>query len=158
MRKQLEAISLAVLALIVWITWQALHGPNPLPQRIPTHFDGAGNPNGWGSSSTLLLLPAVAMGIYLLITLIAQFPALFNYPVRVTEENHARLESLTLRLFEWIKVEVVCLLAWIQWFIIRSVRQGHGHLSPAFMVLFLAAIFATVGWHMVAIFRAARPE
>jgi hypothetical protein len=35
MRKQLEAISLATLALMAWINWQALHGPNPLPERIP---------------------------------------------------------------------------------------------------------------------------
>ncbi|MGA3370643.1 MAG: DUF1648 domain-containing protein [Terracidiphilus sp.] len=157
MRKQLEAITLAALATMAWITWQALHGPNPLPERIPTHFDAAGNPNGWGPASTLLFLPAVAVGIYLLITLVSRFPAAFNYPVQVTEENRARLQALTLQMLACLKLELACLFAWIQWFIIQSVRQGHGHLSPAFMVLFLVAVFGTVGWHIVAIFRAARP-
>lgn len=158
MRKQLEAISLAGLALMVWITGRALYGPARLPDRIPTHFDAAGNPNGWGSASTLLLLPAVAVAIYLLISGIARLPALFNYPVEVTEENRARLEALTLQMLAWLKVELVCLFAWIQWFIVRFDRQGHGTLSPAVVVWFLIVFFGTVGWHIVAIFRAARPE
>ena len=158
MRKQLEAISLAVLALMAWITWQAFHGPTPLPERVPTHFDAAGNANGWGSPSTLLLLPAVAAGLYLLISVVALFPAAFNYPVRVTVENRARLQSLTLQMIAWLKAELVCLFTWIQWLILKFVREGHGRLSPLAMGLFLAAVFGTLGWHMMAIFRAARPE
>jgi uncharacterized membrane protein len=158
MRKSLEAISLAALALIAWITWQALYGPNPLPGRVPTHFDAAGNPNGWGPSSTLLFLPVMAVGLYLLISLVAQFPAVFKYPVRVTEENRARLQTLTLQMVAWLKVELVCLFAWIQWFIIQSVRQGHGSFPAAVVPLFLIAILGTAGWHIMAIFRAALPE
>lgn len=154
MRKSLEVICLAVLAFIVWITYQALHGPNPLPEKIPTHFDAAGNPNGWGSSSALLLLPAMAVGLYLLITITAQFPAAFKFPVPVTAENRQRLEALTLRMIAWIKIELVCLFTWIQWFILSAVRQGHGTLSPVLVPLFLIAIFATVGWHIIAVFRA----
>lgn len=156
MRKILEAITLAMLAVTAWITWQALDGPNPLPARIPTHFDAAGNPNGWGPASTLFFLPTVAVGVYLLISVIALFPALFNYPVKVTEENRARLEVLSLQMVSWLKLELVCLFAWIQWVIIRFVQQGHGSLSPAFVVIFLAAVAATTLWYILALVRAAR--
>jgi len=98
------------------------------------------------------------VGIYLLITVVSRFPASFNYPVKVTEESRARLEALTLQMLAWLKLELACLFAWIQWFIIQSVRQGHGHLSPAFMMIFLVAVFGNVGWHIMAIFRAARPD
>jgi uncharacterized membrane protein len=158
MRKTLEAISLATLAGLVWITLLALHGPNPLPERIPTHFDVAGNPNGWGPPSTLLFLPLLAVGLYLFISLIALFPALFKYPVRVTKENRARLEALTLQMIVWIKFELVCLFAWIQWIILQFVRAGHGSLSPVFVLVFLAAILGTVIGHIVALVRAAKPE
>lgn len=156
MRKSLEAISLIALAVLVWITWQALYGPVPLPDRVPTHFDAAGNANGWGPPSTLWLLPVVAAALYLLITILAQFPKAFNYPVRLTDENRARLEALTLQMIAWLKVELVCLFVVLQWSIIDSVRQGEGKLSPAFLPVFLAAVFATLGWHIVAIFRAVR--
>ena len=156
MRKSLEAISLIVLAVLIWITWQALNGSSPLPDRIPTHFDAAGNPNGWGSPSPLWLLPVVAVALYLLITILTQFPKAFNYPVRLTAENRARLAALTLQMIAWLKVELVCLFAGIQWSIIDSIRQGEGKLSPALVPVFLVAVFATLGWHIAAMFRAAR--
>ena len=156
MRKTLEAISLGALAVLFWVTYHALHGPDPLPDRIPTHFDAAGNPNGWGSPSSLLLLPAVALAIYLSITLVSRFPSAFNYPVRVTPENHARLEALALGMVSWLKMEMVCLFTWIQWSILEDVRQGQGGLSPALLPVSIVAVFGTVGWHIVAMFRAAR--
>jgi uncharacterized membrane protein len=156
MRKNLEAISLGALALTIWITWQAFHGPHPLPTQIPTHFNAAGNPDGWGPPATLLMLPVIAAVIYLIITVIAQFPALFNYPVAVTEENRARLEALTLEMIAWLKAELVCFFAWIQWFLLQIIQQGHGRLSPVIVAVFLAAFMTTIAWYIAAIFRAGR--
>jgi len=81
MRKSLEAVALAALAFQAWITYRAFFGPDPLPAKIPTHFDAAGNPNAWGSPATLLFLPAIAVFIYLLFTVVTRFPSAFNYSV-----------------------------------------------------------------------------
>jgi uncharacterized membrane protein len=156
MRKNLEAVSLGALVLLVWITFRAIYGPDRLPDRIPTHFDFAGQPNGWGSPAMLWLFPAVAVGIYLLITLVARFPETFNYPVQVTAENRPRLEALNLSLIAWLKAEILCLFAWIQWMIVVAARQGHNGLPPVLIPVCIVAIFATVGWHIVAMRRAAR--
>jgi len=156
MRQTLEAIGLAALAVLCWITWRALYGPDPLPDRIPTHFDLAGSPNGWGPPSTLLFLPAVALGVYLLISVVAQFPAAFHYPVRVTPANYSRLQAISLQMIAWLKVDLACLFTWIQWSIIQVVRNGRGGLSPALVPLFLAIVFATAIAHIVAMFRAGR--
>ena len=64
MRKSLEAITLAFLTFLFQITWQAFHGATPLPDKVPTHFDAAGNANVWGPPGTLWLLPLVAVGLY----------------------------------------------------------------------------------------------
>ena len=156
MRKNLEAISLGAVALLLWITWRALYGPARLPDRIPTHFDFAGQPNGWGSPAMLWLFPAVAVGIYLLMTVMVRFPNTFNYPVQVTAENRLRLEALSIRLVAWMKAEILCLFAWIQWMIIADARQGHDSLSPVLVPAFIVVIFATIGWHIVAMHRAAK--
>jgi uncharacterized membrane protein len=158
MRKTLEAISLGALAAMVWLTWQAVSGSYRLPDRIPVHFHAAGNPDGWGSPSSLLELPVVALVLYLGITVLSRFPAIFNFPVQVTAENRARLEALALDLIAWIKMEMVCLLAWIQWFTIKVARQGRGSLSPALLLVYLLAIFGTVAWYIVAMRRAAHAE
>ena len=53
MRKTLEVVGLGMLAVLYWITYAALHGPERLPDRIPTHFDISGQPNAWGSPGFL---------------------------------------------------------------------------------------------------------
>jgi len=87
---------------------------------------------------------------------VSQFPSAFNYPVRVTAENRPRLEALTLQMIAWLKTEMICLFAWIQWAIVESARQGRLSVSLAEMPLFILAIFGTIAWHIVAMFRAAR--
>jgi hypothetical protein len=74
----------------------------------------------------------------------------------LTAENRARLAALTLQMIAWLKVELACLFVVLQWSIIDSVRQGEGKLSPAFVPVFLAVVFSTLGCHIAAMFRTAR--
>jgi uncharacterized membrane protein len=157
MRKYLEAISLGALALLIWITWRALHGPDPLPARIPTHFDLAGNPNGWGSPSSLQIFAFAGVAIYLFITVVARFPSVFNYPVRVTESNRNRLQGMALDMIAWLKAELICLFTWIQWAIVEAARHSHNSLSPAQGAVSVLIIWATIIWYFIAMRRAARP-
>jgi uncharacterized membrane protein len=158
MRKSLEAIALIALFLMGWITYLAFDGPDRLPDRIPTHFDIAGNPNGWGSPAALLLLPIVAVGLYFAMTVVSRFPAAFNYPVRVTRQNLPRLQSLTLDMIVWLKAELACFFAILQWAIIRAVRSGQGQLFTWLVPGLLIVVFSTIGWHFVALFRAAKAD
>ena len=144
MRKILESVSLAALVLLVVMTVDALKGPHPLPERIPTDFNGAGEATGYGSSKALLGLPIGAAALYLLMTLVARQPGSFNFPARVTATNRPRLEALALQMVSWLKAEVICLFAWIQRFAIESARSGHGALPPAFMPVTLGVVFGTI--------------
>jgi len=154
MRKTLEAICLVAMAALFWVTFCAVYGHDALPDRIPTHFDLAGKPNGWGSPSSLLLLPVLALVLYLGMTLVSRFPSTFNYPVRVTAENRPRLQALSLEMIAWLKVELVCLFTWIQWSIVESVRQGQGGLPVLVVPGSLVVVLGTVVWHIVAMNRA----
>lgn len=155
MRKILEAAALVALVALGWITYRALYGLDRLPERVPTHFDAAGNPNGWGSPVMMVILPFMAAAIYLILTMAAQFPGAFHYPVRVTTANLPRMQELTLNLLSWIKVEMVCLFAVLQEVFIQSARSGEGHLFPKVIPVALVVIFGTVGWHLLAVIRGA---
>ncbi|MGA2727187.1 MAG: DUF1648 domain-containing protein [Terracidiphilus sp.] len=156
MRKTLEFIGLLALVTLFWFTWSALYSPNRLPDRVPTHFDAAGNPNAWGSPYGMILLPVVATVLYLLVSVVSRFPESFHYPVRTTPQNIARLQTVTLNMVLWLKVEIVCLFALLQWVWIQAARSGDGHLFPMILPFFIAAVFGTIGWSVVAMFRAAR--
>jgi len=156
MRRILETFSLACLAIMVWITYEALNGPAPLPDRIPVHFDAAGNANGWGPPSTLALLPVVAAGLYLLITVISLLPTGIKSAVKLTAESRERIQALTRLMMAWIKAELIGLFLFLQWFIVAEIREGSNRIPAIPPPVFLVVIFATVGWHLMAVFRELR--
>lgn len=156
MRRLLEVVSLAALAVLFGETARAVYGADPLRGPIPTHFNAAGNPDAWGSVSMLWLLPAIACVLYLLMTWVSRHPGAFSFPVRVTPFNRGRLESLALSMIVWLKVELVCFFALLQGAILRAARNPGHEFAALPMPAFLAVIFLTIGVHFVAMFRAGR--
>ena len=85
-------IVFVVLAVIVWalIIWMLSEAPNV----IVTHFDGNGNPNGYGSPWGLLVpcfITTIAGGALLVA---AYHPHLINMPVKI---NNLRQYELAIR-------------------------------------------------------------
>jgi hypothetical protein len=103
----------------------------------------------------LLVFPAFAVVLYLLMSLVARFPSAFNFPVRVTPYNRQRLEALALNMIAWLKAEMVVLFMWIEWSAIRAARSPDHQFSPLLMPVALVAIFTTCIAHIIAMFRAA---
>lgn len=153
MQKTLNAVAVVALCFTWAITLLALYGPQPLPARIPVHFDGAGHVNGWGSPGMLWLMPAIATGVYLLISWVSRHPQSFNFPARVTPSNRARLQSVALEMISWIKAEMVCLFGWLQWATIESARRGASAVSPWSVPMAIVIIWFTIGWYFVAMRR-----
>ena len=102
-----------------------------------------------------MILPAVTLGVYLALTIVTQFPRAFKNPKRVTDENWERLEHLTLEMIPWLKMELVWLFAWFQWFSIDAARSGKG-VFPELFPLGIAAVLGTAGWYLVGIFHIGR--
>jgi uncharacterized membrane protein len=156
LRRTLLVIALAALAGTWIVTVQALTGAHALPARIATHFDAAGNANGWGEPKMLWLFPIIATFIVALMTLVNRYPQAFNYPVRVTPATRPRLEAISLSMIAWLRAELVCLFLWIQVAIIRSARAGRSSLSPWLVPVAILVIFASIGWHIAAMIKAGR--
>ena len=156
MRKSVEVVGLGMLVVLYYVTWSAISGPNPLPDRIPTHFDISGNPNAWGSPQVLVMLPIIATGLYVMMTVLASIKtSRYNLPVRVTPANLPFIREQTGVMVSWLKLEFVSLFTYVQWTIVQSARSGEFHFSPLMIPVFLITVFATVGWHLVVILRGA---
>lgn len=156
MRKTLESAALLLLLFTWAVTARAILGRTPLPGRIPTHFNAAGQPDGWGTPGMLWLLPVVAAVIYILMTLVSRFPGAFNFPMRSTPAVRRQLEAIALNLIGWLKVEVIGLFAWIQYETVHFARRGQGTLPALFLPAAIMAVWGTIGWHIVAMRRIAR--
>jgi uncharacterized membrane protein len=143
MRRILEVVSLLALVALAAMTADALVGPRRLPAQIPIHYNAAGQVNGWGPSQSLLGLLLGSVVLYALMSMVARRPSVFNFPARVTPMNRPRLEALAVQMISWLKAEVVCLFAWIQYFTIQAARSGHGALPAGFMPVALGVVFGT---------------
>lgn len=155
MRRILEIVSLAGLAVLAWSTAGALAGSHRLPGRIPTHFNVAGRADAWGPPWMLLALPIAAGVLYALMTLVSRFPGAFNYPVRVTPANRARLEELALQMIAWLKAEVIWLFVSIQLATLHMARHNVGALSGWLMPTALVVVFGTILVYIAAMRRSA---
>lgn len=156
MRKTLEAVSLVALLTLWGLTAFALFGPRALPDRIPTHFNAAGVPDGWGTPSMLWVMPGIGLVLYGLMTLVARFPGSFNYPARVTPTTRPALEALALRMIVALKAEVIIIFAWIQYQTLELLRGSQSSLMPVLLPLAIVLVFGTIGWHIFAMRRTAR--
>lgn len=155
MRKWLEGIALLALGLHFAITVLAQFSPESLPGSVPIHLEAKGHPDGLGSPAMLFVLPAFALIIYLLFTVVTQFPSAFNYPVTVTVFNRKRLRTLALDMMAWLKAEIVSVLTWMQWVTVETARDPDRHI-PAMTPLAFVVVFATISFYVVRMHRAGR--
>jgi hypothetical protein len=141
----LEIAALAGLVgigIMVWTCWPSL------PARLPTHFGASGLPDAWGGKGSLFSLPLVGLLLYVTMTVIYCYPQIYNYPGKLTEANAERQYRLARSLVQWIKVEIVWLFWYLEWQTIQVGLGKSGGLGSAFIVVFLAVLFGTIGLYM----------
>lgn len=124
-----------------------------LPARFPTHFGASGLPDAWGGRESLLILLAVSLILYPLLTVLSYFPHIYNYPWRITEENAERQYRLARSLMLWIKVEMLWLFGYIQWSSIQVALGKAAGLGTAFLPITLAVAFGTLAIYIWAAWR-----
>jgi uncharacterized membrane protein len=108
--KFLETISVVLLVLI-WVL--VLYSYPKLPGIIPIHYDAAGEVNGYGNKTTILIFPFIALAVYILLTRLNKYPHVFNYMSKITEENAQKQYTMATRMIRYLKLIVLLTLAFI---------------------------------------------
>ena len=91
--------------LFVIIMW------SQIPDQIPTHYNFAGEADGYGGKGSLIFMMVLAWFVFILITVLMRFPNTWNMPVKVTAENKARLYIITRAMLEVVKMLTSLLFA-----------------------------------------------
>ena len=99
------ALALLGSTLFVIIMW------SQIPDQIPTHYNFAGEADGYGGKGSLIFMMVLAWFMFILITILMRFPNTWNMPVKVTAENKSRLYSITKAMLEVIKMLASLLFA-----------------------------------------------
>ena len=135
----LEGTSLWLLIAICAYAWLVY---NSLPETIPTHFNIHGQVDGYGSKWSVFIFPALALVLYIALSILNRFPHVFNYPVAITSENALRQYTLATRLLRIIKTSVMIVFSII---LILTTRQNlpgihSGFLIPVILILMFGPI------------------
>jgi len=126
-----------------------------LPETIPAHYNAAGNADSFGGKETIFALPIIATILFIGMTILNRFPHIFNYPVKITEENAFRQYSNANRMLRYLKFIIVVIFGVITFKTIPNSAGTSDGLGEWFLPLILGFIFIPVIYYVVQAFRKA---
>jgi uncharacterized membrane protein len=124
------SLSRIILAfLVIGLVGQILYYYPNLPDRMASHFNGAGEPDGWMSKQNFLIFEAVILLLIiaefsLLPLLIEKMPAsLINLPNKthwLSETNRTATFAVIRQYFEWFSVGLLALFIAVNEMVFRA--------------------------------------
>ena len=120
-----------------------------LPDTIPTHFNGAGEADGFGSKASIIGLPFIATLLFILLTILNRYPHIFNYPSPVTQENALRLYTLATRMLRYLKLVLLVVFGGIGFMTVQHATGKAAGLGVWFLPLTLVLTFLPLIYFVV---------
>jgi hypothetical protein len=145
--KTLDTIAIAALVAL-WA--ETLVSIPRLPDMVPTSFGHDGIPQAYGSRFELLLLPAIAtvMWVIVWLTLRAGYMSL-NVPFTIPEDRLPLIQPLAAQMQRVLRVELLVGFVALQWAIVESAKGDQ--LVPGFIGIVITVVVVTVAlaaWFM----------
>ncbi|MGC6525320.1 MAG: DUF1648 domain-containing protein [Flavobacteriaceae bacterium] len=123
--------------LLFFIIWLSVFVYYPdLPDEIPTHFNGRGQADAFGSKQSIWVLMGVFSSIFIGIYILNKYPHLHNYTVKITEENalkNYRFSTRVLRVVNFLNLLVLA-------YILKTMLTPYEKQSTAFGGWFLPTV------------------
>lgn len=143
----LSVIALCFLFMYIVSNWSSI------PARIPSHYDMNGVMiTNRSSKSSLLLLPVISLAIYALLTVVLFFPKTWNIPVKITDENRARVYAVTRSMLCVLKLLTMLLFISIT---VSLVKMREPWIS--FFIILFGGFFGVLGGFTVKIIKTSKP-
>lgn len=144
--KVLEAAAILMLVLL-WAI--AIYGYSHLPEIVPIHFNGAGEPDGYSGKKTVFIMPVIGTFLYFILTVINAYPHIFNYPVTITAENAEKQYGIAVRMIRTLKLSVLfifCAIDFSSYKVAMGLQEGLGNY---FIIFVLAVVFVPIVFYLL---------
>jgi uncharacterized membrane protein len=103
----LSPVILLGTILFIVLRWRTL------PEQIPTHYNMAGEIDGYGSRWTLLVLPVIGLVTDLVVAISSRFPQSWNAGVKITVYNRVRIYRIMRDLLSEVRLGCAILFAFL---------------------------------------------
>lgn len=119
--KILEVIGYAALAAF-WIFVSCAY--SVMPETIPTHFNFAGEADGFGDKNTIFLMPVIGTLLFAALSLLQQIPHAFNYVTEITLENAQKQYTAAVRMLRFLKLALIVIFIFIEVLTYKTAMGG----------------------------------
>lgn len=146
------------LEILGWLSVFAIWGLtivnfSKLPDIIPIHYNGTGEPDGFGGKTTILTLPLVATIIFVGMTILNKFPHIFNYPTNITKNNALQQYTNATRMIRCLKLIIVVVFGAIVFKTIQTANGQVNGLGTWFLLTILGLVFIPLIYFMIKSFK-----
>lgn len=124
-----------------------------LPETIQTHYNGAGQADGFGGKATILTLPLIATVLFGGLTFLSKFPHIFNYPTNITQHNALRQYTNATRMIRYLKLIIVVIFGLIAFKTIQNGNEEAKGIGIWFLPLTLGLIFIPMIYFVIKSFQ-----
>lgn len=141
----MEALGLVLMlgvSLYISVRWPSV------PDKIPAHYNFAGEIDRWGEKGELVFLLAIAWGIWLLITVTERFPRFWNTGVEVTEQNRFHVYRTLKYMIKTMKLIIAAVFTCL----ILHTLTGE-NLPGWFFLVLLGALFGDMAFWLIWLYR-----
>jgi len=143
--------TLGIVAVVLMLGMVAVHYGS-LPEVIPTHFNAHGAADGWSGRPVLLILAAIGLVMYTMLTAAERMPEhMVSLPIKLARKPSAM--PYAVEMVGWLKTEMAFVFLYICWGIIRVGLGKQEGLNPWFLPALIVVLLATTGYWYVRIWR-----
>lgn len=141
--KLLDALGIAGLVLLIGLP---VYYYSSLPDIIPHHYNARGEPDGFGDKGIIWTLPGLGIALFIFLSALKKTPHIFNYAVKITEENAEKQYGLANKMLRAINAIITCSFAFISYGTIRTALGKQAGMGDFFLPVFLVLLFGTLGY------------
>ena len=120
-----------------------------LPDIIPSHFNAAGEADGWSGKGTIWISPAIAFVLFAGIRILTNYPHQLNYITAITEENAEYQYRLATRLLRSLNLVIAGIFFYLQWSIVNAAFGKWEESGAWFLPVFISLMVFIVVFYMV---------
>jgi len=141
-----KLLELAGWLILVFIWVITLYNYSSLPDIIPTHFNGAGKIDAYGSKITIYLLPLIGSIIFIGLTFLNKYPHIYNFPTKITPENALRQYTIATKMIRYLKFIILVIFSAIAFMTLQSAKGQSDGLGIWFVPITLVLIFVPLAF------------
>ncbi|KXB03466.1 hypothetical protein AKJ47_02205 [candidate division MSBL1 archaeon SCGC-AAA261G05] len=110
-----------IVASFVWTASLVAMNYNQLPDQIPTHYGVSGDPDSWGSKTTLLIYPSLQVAFLAISLVIYKYPNYANIPLTIGLKHLSK--NLRERAYEIVRDVVFITMAIVTFLMLYLTRE-----------------------------------